>query len=63
MILRPAKAHALIAQREYVTPDDVKAMALPCLRHRVILQPEIEVEGRTPDECIRELLLGVDVPR
>jgi len=63
MILRAAKARALIAKREYVTPDDVKAMVLPSLRHRVILQPEIEVEGRTPDECIRELLLGVDVPR
>jgi MoxR-like ATPase len=58
-----AKAYAVIAGREFVTPDDVKAMALPALRHRILLLPEAEVEGRTPDDCLRELLRGVEVPR
>jgi MoxR-like ATPase len=63
MLLLAAKAQALLAGREFVTPDDVKGMALPALRHRILLLPEIEVEGRTPDECIRELLSGIEVPR
>jgi MoxR-like ATPase len=63
MLLLAAKARAVIAGRDYATPDDVKAMALPALRHRMLLLPEIEVEGRSTDDCIRELLLGVEVPR
>jgi MoxR-like ATPase len=63
MLLRAAKAHAVMAGRDYVTPDDVKLMALPVLRHRMLLMPEIEVEGRSTDECVRELLLKIEVPR
>ena len=54
---------AVVAGRGFATPDDVKAMALPVLRHRVLLLPEVEVEGRTPDQCINELLLATEVPR
>jgi MoxR-like ATPase len=63
MLLLSAKAHAVVAGRGFATPDDVKAMALPVLRHRVLLLPEVEVEGRTPDQCINELLLATEVPR
>jgi len=63
MLMLASKAHAVVAGREFATPDDVKAMAPSALRHRLLLLPEVEVEGRTPDECIRELLLGVEVPR
>ncbi len=63
MLLQAAKARAVIAGRHYVTPDDVKVMAMPVLRHRILLLPEIEVEGRTPDDFIKELLLKIEVPR
>ena len=63
MLLLAAKAAAVIAGRQYVTPDDVKAMAHPVLRHRILMHPEFEVEGRTSDDCLRELLAGIDVPR
>ncbi|MBN1918625.1 MAG: MoxR family ATPase [Verrucomicrobia bacterium] len=63
MLLLAAKANAVVAGREFVTPDDVKAMALPALRHRILLRPEVEVEGRRPDDCLSGLLLGIEVPR
>jgi len=63
MLMLAAKAQAVLNCREFVTPDDVKGMALPALRHRLLLHPEVEVEGRTADECIRDLLLGIEVPR
>jgi MoxR-like ATPase len=63
MLMLAAKAQAVLGGRDYVTPDDVKAMALPALRHRLLLMPEVEIEGRTTDDCIKELLLGVPVPR
>ena len=63
MLMLAAKAHSVLVGRDFVTPDDVKAMALPALRHRLILLPEVEVEGGTPDDCVRDLLLGIEVPR
>jgi MoxR-like ATPase len=63
MLMLSAKAHSIVAGRDFVTPDDVKAMALPVLRHRLLLRPEVEVEGRTADDCLNELLLGIEVPR
>ncbi len=63
MLLLAAKAQAVVVGRDYVTPDDVKTMALPALRHRLLLLPEVEIEGRTPDDCVRDLLLGIKVPR
>jgi len=63
MLMLAAKAAAVLAGRQYVTPDDVKVMAAPALRHRIVLHPEYEVEGRTADDCINELLAGIEVPR
>ncbi len=63
MLSLVAKAHAIVNGREFVTPDDVKAMARPALRHRLLLIPEVEIEGRTTDDCIKELLDTAEVPR
>lgn len=63
MLLLAAKACALMHQRDYVTPDDVKEMACPVLRHRILLLPEAEVEGVSPDQCLRQILSQVEVPR
>jgi MoxR-like ATPase len=63
MLMMAAKAHAVLVGREFVTPDDVKSMALPVLRHRILLLAEVEVEGRTADDLLKELLLHVEVPR
>ncbi len=63
MLMLASKARAVLDGRDFVTPDDVKAMAPPTLRHRMLLAPEFEVEGRTADDCLRELLVGIKVPR
>jgi MoxR-like ATPase len=63
MLMRASKSRALVMGRNFVTPDDVKAMALPILRHRILLVPEAEVEGKTSDDCINEILVTVEVPR
>jgi MoxR-like ATPase len=57
-----SRAEALLAGRDFVTPDDVKALALPVLRHRVTLTPEAEVEGRTVDERLSRLLQTLPAP-
>ena len=46
-----------------IPPDDVQAIAAAVLRHRLLLIPEVEVEGRTTDSCVEDLLLKVEVPR
>src|SRR5512145_436136 len=51
-LVRAARAHALIQGRDFVTPDDVKAVALPALRHRAMLAPELEIEGQSVDEVL-----------
>jgi MoxR-like ATPase len=58
-----SRAHAAIAGRDFVTPDDVKLMAGPVLEHRLILRPEFEIEGITAAEAISKLLTEVPVPR
>ena len=63
MLMSAAKAKAFILGRDFVSPDDVKAMAPPVLRHRIMLIPEAEIEGRTADDSIRELLAQTQVPR
>jgi MoxR-like ATPase len=63
MLMGAAKAKALLMGRDFVTPDDVKDMALPVLRHRILLVPEAEVEGKTTDDCIKDILLSMEVPR
>ncbi|MFG3259289.1 AAA family ATPase [Streptomyces sp. NPDC048172] len=62
-LLATARAWAWLMGRDYVIPDDVKAFALPTLRHRVQLRPEAEMEGVTPDSVINSILAHVPVPR
>ncbi|MEO8567894.1 MAG: MoxR family ATPase [Ginsengibacter sp.] len=62
-ILRAAKANAAIKGRDFVNPEDVIGMATPVMRHRIILTPEKEMEGITPDELIDNIIKNVDVPR
>ncbi|GAC1448769.1 MAG: MoxR family ATPase [Isosphaeraceae bacterium] len=61
-VLRGARAFAALEGRDYVLPDDVQEVALPALRHRVMLTPEAEVEGRGADELLSELIRSVGVP-
>jgi len=62
-LLRAAQCLAALEGRDFITPDDIKAMALPVLRHRVILRPEAELEGLTPDRILSRILEGIPVPR
>ncbi len=62
-LLRLAQASALREGRDFVVPDDVKALAAPVLRHRVVLHPEFEMEGATPDAVVGEILKKVEVPK
>ena len=57
-----AKAHALVDGRGYVTPQDVKSIAMDILRHRIILTYEAEAEEKTSEDIIKEILQNVDVP-
>jgi MoxR-like ATPase len=57
------KTLAALRGRGYVTPDDVKVLAPALLRHRVILRPEAELEGLTPDRVVERVLAAVPVPR
>jgi MoxR-like ATPase len=61
-VLRGARSIAALEGRDYAVPDDVQEVALPALRHRVMLTPEAEVEGRGPDELLTELIRSVEVP-
>lgn len=62
-LLGTARAWAWLSGRNYVTPDDIKVMARPTLRHRVALRPEAELEGATPDAVLDGILASVPVPR
>jgi len=62
-LVRAARAAALIAGRDHVTPDDVKRMAAPCLRHRLTPAPELEIEGQDADSILAALLEKVEAPR
>ena len=62
-LLMCAKALAAMRGRDFVVPDDVKEIALPVLRHRIVLRSEAEIEGVTPDQAIRGLVAQVEVPR
>ena len=62
-LLLASRAFAAIAGRDFVTPDDIKAMAVPVLEHRLILRPEFEIEGVTVTEVIQKILEQVAVPR
>ncbi len=62
-LLIVAKGYAARDGRDYLIPDDVKEAALPCLRHRLILKPEVELEGFDPDRVIRDILAAVPLPK
>ena len=61
--LQAAKAQSWLSEKDYVTPDDVKAVAFPLLRHRLILQPEAQLDGVEIDNAISSILKQVAVPR
>jgi MoxR-like ATPase len=49
--------------RDYLLPDDVKAAALPVLRHRLLLKPEADLEGLTADQVLAQVIAAVEVPK
>jgi MoxR-like ATPase len=63
MLLVGAKAWAYLSRRDFVTPDDVKALVKPAWRHRVVLRPEVELEGATTDSVLDALVERVPVPK
>jgi MoxR-like ATPase len=62
-LMAVAKAVAAMDGRDYVIPDDVKASTRPVLRHRIILKPEADLEGITPDQVLADILRAVEVPK
>jgi MoxR-like ATPase len=62
-LLKLAQAAALLDGRDYVIPDDIKALARPVLRHRVIVAPELELEGVSADEALGTLIQRIEAPR
>ena len=62
-LLLAARATAALAGRDFVTPDDIKALATPVLEHRLILRPEFELEGASVAEVVERILQDVAVPR
>ena len=62
-LLLASRAHAALEGRDFVTPDDIRAMALPVLEHRLILRPEFEIEGLGVDEVVQRILGEIAVPR
>lgn len=62
-LLNCSKALAALRGRTFVTPDEIKRVSLPVLRHRILLKPEAEIEGLTTDDVIRLILDSIEVPR
>ncbi|WP_094984223.1 AAA family ATPase [Cellvibrio mixtus] len=62
-LLAAARAYALISNNTFVTPDDVKKMFIPALRHRILLSPELAIEGIAAERILHNILLQVDAPR
>ncbi len=62
-LVRGARAYALMDGRNFVTPDDVKRVALPCLRHRVALAPDALLEGRKANELLQAIVEATPAPR
>ncbi|WP_133479898.1 AAA family ATPase [Cognatilysobacter segetis] len=62
-LVRCARAQAVLSGRDFVTPDDVREVALPALRHRIALAPELQLEGQSADAVLQALLARVDAPR
>ena len=62
-LLHGAKTLAAMAGRDFITPEDIQELAYPVLRHRIMLAPEKEMEGLTPDDMIKQVLQKIEVPR
>jgi MoxR-like ATPase len=62
-LLRAARAWAAIGGRDFVSPDDIRAVAIPVMEHRLLLRPEAELEGARPAEVLDRILHDVPVPR
>jgi MoxR-like ATPase len=62
-VLNSSKAYAALRGRDFVTPEDIKLMALPVLRHRIVLNPDKEMEGTSTDEVVTQIIDKIEVPR
>ena len=62
-MMNASKAIAAMSGRDFVTPDDIREVAIPVLRHRIILAPDKEMEGVTEEEVIRQIIQSMDIPR
>ncbi|MDG2123003.1 MAG: MoxR family ATPase, partial [Verrucomicrobiales bacterium] len=62
-LLLASRATAALDGRDYVTPDDIRAMVAPVMGHRIVLRPEFEIEGVTVEECLGQIVEKVAVPR
>jgi MoxR-like ATPase len=58
-----ARAHAMVHERDYVLPDDVKAMAVAALAHRLLLKPELWVRGIQAEQIVRDILERIPIPK
>ena len=63
MLATASRAYAALQGRDFVIPDDVKVLAVPCLGHRVVLAPGAEIEGLTANDVLRQVLDRVPAPR
>jgi MoxR-like ATPase len=62
-LLQTSRVKAVTEGRDYIIPDDIKTLAFPVLRHRLVLEPETEIEGFSPDDYLKKILESIDVPR
>ncbi|UKE47465.1 MULTISPECIES: AAA family ATPase [Xanthomonas translucens group] len=62
-LIRAARAQAVLCGRDFVTPDDIRDIAKPALRHRIALAPELQIEGQSADDALGALLAKVEAPR
>lgn len=62
-LIHVAKAYAALTGRDYVIPDDLREIACPVLRHRLVVKPEAQIDGKTSDQVIKNILAGITVPR
>ena len=62
-ILMASKAFAAMEGRDFITPDDIKNVAASVLRHRIMLTPEKEMEGITPEDVITQIITRIEIPR
>jgi MoxR-like ATPase len=63
MLAAAARAYAALEGRDFVLPDDVKFLAVPVLRHRLVLSAGAEIEGQSADRIVRDVLEQIPVPR